>query len=188
MLTTTGLPIPSTALLLQSTRIEACCASRRPHFRREHPSSRDALVSPLPDRLSKVETAGGGLEWRGPAVLPSDNERRAWTLETGGRLSFGTHGITRPLFCRSRRRNSTATIQTFKPMLVKRGKGTPQASSGRRTSSSASRLRKRQGVKRAARMATEKQFRANRENAKRSTGPKAPAGRARSSRNALRHG
>ena len=37
-------------------------------------------------------------------------------------------------------------------------------------------------------MATEKQLRANRENAKRSTGPKTAAGRARSRRNALRHG
>ena len=37
-------------------------------------------------------------------------------------------------------------------------------------------------------MATEKQIRANRENAKKSTGPKTAAGRARSSRNALRHG
>ncbi|MDH6261934.1 hypothetical protein [Bradyrhizobium sp. BR13661] len=37
-------------------------------------------------------------------------------------------------------------------------------------------------------MATEKQIRANRENAKRSTGPKSPAGRLKSSRNALRHG
>jgi hypothetical protein len=37
-------------------------------------------------------------------------------------------------------------------------------------------------------MATEKQLRANRENAKRSAGPKTAAGRARSSRNALRHG
>ena len=37
-------------------------------------------------------------------------------------------------------------------------------------------------------MATEKQIRANRENAKRSTGPKSLAGRLRSSRNALRHG
>jgi hypothetical protein len=37
-------------------------------------------------------------------------------------------------------------------------------------------------------MATEKQIRANRENAKKSKGPKTAAGRARSSRNALRHG
>ena len=37
-------------------------------------------------------------------------------------------------------------------------------------------------------MATEKQILANRENAKKSTGPKTAAGRARSSRNALRHG
>jgi hypothetical protein len=37
-------------------------------------------------------------------------------------------------------------------------------------------------------MASEKQLRANRENAKRSTGPKTAAGRVRSSRNALRHG
>ncbi|MDH2404337.1 hypothetical protein QCM77_30940 [Bradyrhizobium sp. SSUT18] len=37
-------------------------------------------------------------------------------------------------------------------------------------------------------MATEKQIRANRENAKRSTGPKSLAGRIKSSRNALRHG
>lgn len=37
-------------------------------------------------------------------------------------------------------------------------------------------------------MATEKQIRANRENAKRSTGPKSAAGRLKSSRNALRHG
>lgn len=37
-------------------------------------------------------------------------------------------------------------------------------------------------------MATEKQIRANRENAKRSTGPKSLAGRLKSSRNALRHG
>jgi hypothetical protein len=37
-------------------------------------------------------------------------------------------------------------------------------------------------------MATEKQIRANRENAKRSTGPKTAAGRIKSSRNALRHG
>jgi hypothetical protein len=37
-------------------------------------------------------------------------------------------------------------------------------------------------------MATEKQLRANRENAKKSTGPKTAAGRARSSRNAFRHG
>ena len=37
-------------------------------------------------------------------------------------------------------------------------------------------------------MATEKQIRANRENAKKSTGPKTAAGRTRSSRNALRHG
>jgi hypothetical protein len=37
-------------------------------------------------------------------------------------------------------------------------------------------------------MASEKQLRANRENAKRSTGPKTPAGRLRSSQNALRHG
>jgi hypothetical protein len=37
-------------------------------------------------------------------------------------------------------------------------------------------------------MATEKQIRANRENAKKSTGPRTAAGRAKSSRNALRHG
>lgn len=37
-------------------------------------------------------------------------------------------------------------------------------------------------------MATERQLRANRENAKRSTGPKSPAGRLISSQNALRHG
>ncbi|RTM12092.1 MAG: hypothetical protein EKK33_18340 [Bradyrhizobiaceae bacterium] len=37
-------------------------------------------------------------------------------------------------------------------------------------------------------MATEKRIKANRENAKRSTGPKSPAGKLRSSRNALRHG
>jgi hypothetical protein len=37
-------------------------------------------------------------------------------------------------------------------------------------------------------MASEKQIRANRENAKRSTGPKSLAGRLKSSRNALRHG
>ena len=37
-------------------------------------------------------------------------------------------------------------------------------------------------------MATEKQIAANRENAKRSTGPKTAAGRLRSSRNAVRHG
>ena len=37
-------------------------------------------------------------------------------------------------------------------------------------------------------MATEKQIAANRENAKRSTGPKTAAGRSRSSRNAVRHG
>ncbi len=37
-------------------------------------------------------------------------------------------------------------------------------------------------------MASEKQLKANRENAKRSTGPKTAAGRLRSSRNALRHG
>ena len=37
-------------------------------------------------------------------------------------------------------------------------------------------------------MATEKQIRANRENAKRSTGPKTTAGRMKSSRNALLHG
>jgi hypothetical protein len=37
-------------------------------------------------------------------------------------------------------------------------------------------------------MATEKQLRANRENAKKSTGPKTAGGRARSSRNALSHG
>jgi len=37
-------------------------------------------------------------------------------------------------------------------------------------------------------MASEKQLRANRENAKRSTGPKTAAGRLTSSRNALRHG
>jgi hypothetical protein len=37
-------------------------------------------------------------------------------------------------------------------------------------------------------MASEKQLRANRENAKRSTGPKTAAGRLKSSRNALRHG
>ena len=37
-------------------------------------------------------------------------------------------------------------------------------------------------------MASEKQLRANRENAKRSSGPKTLAGRLKSSRNALRHG
>jgi hypothetical protein len=37
-------------------------------------------------------------------------------------------------------------------------------------------------------MASEKQLRANRENAKRSSGPKTAIGRLRSSRNALRHG
>ena len=37
-------------------------------------------------------------------------------------------------------------------------------------------------------MASEKQLKANRENAKRSTGPKTAAGRLKSSRNALRHG
>jgi hypothetical protein len=37
-------------------------------------------------------------------------------------------------------------------------------------------------------MATERQLRANRENAKQSTGPKTAGGRARSSRNALSHG
>ncbi|MCA6106972.1 hypothetical protein [Bradyrhizobium cenepequi] len=37
-------------------------------------------------------------------------------------------------------------------------------------------------------MVSEKQLRANRENAKRSSGPKTAAGRLRSSRNALRHG
>ena len=37
-------------------------------------------------------------------------------------------------------------------------------------------------------MASEKQIQANRKNAKRSTGPKTAAGRARSRRNALRHG
>jgi hypothetical protein len=37
-------------------------------------------------------------------------------------------------------------------------------------------------------MASEKQLRANRENAKQSTGPKTAAGRLKSSRNALRHG
>jgi hypothetical protein len=37
-------------------------------------------------------------------------------------------------------------------------------------------------------MASEKQLRANRENAKRSSGPKTAAGRLRSSRNAFRHG
>src|SRR5215831_3580628 len=37
-------------------------------------------------------------------------------------------------------------------------------------------------------MASEKQLRANRENAKRSSGPKTAAGRLKSSRNALRHG
>jgi hypothetical protein len=37
-------------------------------------------------------------------------------------------------------------------------------------------------------MATEMQIRANRENAKRSTGPKSLAGRIKSSRNAMRHG
>src|SRR6516225_11504299 len=41
---------------------------------------------------------------------------------------------------------------------------------------------------RIAAMASEKQLRANRENAKRSTGPKTAAGRLTSSRNALRHG
>ena len=37
-------------------------------------------------------------------------------------------------------------------------------------------------------MASEKQLKANRENAKRSSGPKTAVGRWRSSRNALRHG
>jgi hypothetical protein len=37
-------------------------------------------------------------------------------------------------------------------------------------------------------MASEKQIKANRENAKRSTGPKSLAGRLKSSRNAMRHG
>ena len=37
-------------------------------------------------------------------------------------------------------------------------------------------------------MASEKQIRANRENAKRSTGPRTAAGRMKSSQNALRHG
>jgi hypothetical protein len=37
-------------------------------------------------------------------------------------------------------------------------------------------------------MASEKQLKANRENAKRSSGPKTAAGRLKSSRNALRHG
>jgi hypothetical protein len=37
-------------------------------------------------------------------------------------------------------------------------------------------------------MASEKQLKANRENAKRSTGPKTAAGRLKSSRNAVRHG
>ena len=37
-------------------------------------------------------------------------------------------------------------------------------------------------------MATERQIKANRENAKRSTGPKTAAGRLKSSRNSLRHG
>src|SRR6516225_2695572 len=41
---------------------------------------------------------------------------------------------------------------------------------------------------RIAAMASEKQLRANRENAKRSSGPKTAAGRLKSSRNALRHG
>jgi hypothetical protein len=40
----------------------------------------------------------------------------------------------------------------------------------------------------AGKMASERQFEANRKNAKRSTGPKTRAGKARSSRNALRHG
>jgi len=37
-------------------------------------------------------------------------------------------------------------------------------------------------------MATERQIKANRENAKRSTGPRTAAGRLKSSRNSLRHG
>jgi hypothetical protein len=37
-------------------------------------------------------------------------------------------------------------------------------------------------------MATEKQIRANRENAKKSTGPRTAAGRAKAARNSLRHG
>jgi hypothetical protein len=37
-------------------------------------------------------------------------------------------------------------------------------------------------------MASQKQLRANRENAKKSTGPKTATGRAKSSRNAFRHG
>jgi len=37
-------------------------------------------------------------------------------------------------------------------------------------------------------MATERQIKANRENAKRSTGPKTAAGRLKSSRNSFRHG
>jgi len=37
-------------------------------------------------------------------------------------------------------------------------------------------------------MASEKQIAANRANAKKSTGPRTPAGRAKSSRNAYRHG
>lgn len=48
--------------------------------------------------------------------------------------------------------------------------------------------RRAQSQSRDAVMATEKQIKANRENAKRSTGPKSLAGRMKSSQNARRHG